>query len=156
VPLCFYSILCSANDANDLCCATPLGNLVSLTCLKGVDTAQVDISSLIFTCLEKVTFVSENESDMQFITTVLENSIPQGRGFLKSLFLRHIIVATTNSPPPKIAIDGVISSTSHKHCERYQLKGPLALYVLISSCNGDSCNGDSCHVGSVSYYKKCV
>jgi hypothetical protein len=65
-------------------------NLVSLTCLKGFDfsTAQVDISSLIFTRLKKVRVESENYSELNFIVNVLENSIPQGQGFLESLCLR--------------------------------------------------------------------
>jgi hypothetical protein len=64
-------------------------SMVSLTCMKGFDfsTAQVDISSLIFARLEKVMVESEKDSDLQFITTVLENSIPQGQRFLKSLVL---------------------------------------------------------------------
>jgi hypothetical protein len=63
--------------------------MVSLTCSKGLDfdTAQVDISSLIFRHFERVRVDSENDADLQFIATVLENSIPQGRGFLKSLVL---------------------------------------------------------------------
>jgi hypothetical protein len=75
-------------------------NLVSLRCMNGFDfdTAQVDISSLIFPCLERVVVKSEKNSDMQFITTVLENSIPHGRGFLKSLRLRLLRAhPTTNS-----------------------------------------------------------
>jgi hypothetical protein len=73
--------------------------LVSLTCMKGfdIDTAQVDISSLRYPRLEKVKVESEKDSDLQFIANVLENSIPQGRVFLKSLVLRHIIVATEDS-----------------------------------------------------------
>jgi hypothetical protein len=76
-------------------------NLVSLACLKGfdVDTAQVDISPFIFTRLKKVDFKSEKDSDFQFIATVLKNSIPQGRVFLKRLVLRSLRSAhpTTNS-----------------------------------------------------------
>jgi hypothetical protein len=75
--------------------------MVSLTCLKGLDfdTAQVDVSSLIFPRLKEVRFVSEIASESQFITTVLENSIPQGRVFLKSLILMNSRSArpTTNS-----------------------------------------------------------
>jgi hypothetical protein len=65
-------------------------NLVSLTCLQGFEfnTARVDMSSLIFPRLEIVEIESQNISDLQFIATVLKNSIPQGQGFLKSLFLR--------------------------------------------------------------------
>jgi hypothetical protein len=76
-------------------------SIVSLTCMKGFDfgPAHVDISSLIFTRLKKVDFKSEKDSDFQFIATVLKNSIPQGRGFLKSLFLMNSRSAypTTNS-----------------------------------------------------------
>jgi hypothetical protein len=78
-------------------------SLVSLICLKGFDvasdTAQVEISSLIFQRLENVVFKSENVSDLHFITTFLENSIPQGRGFLKSLHLciPPSALSTTNS-----------------------------------------------------------
>jgi hypothetical protein len=63
--------------------------LSSLTCLKGFDfdTAEVDFSGLIFSHLEKVIVVGKTDSDLRFIMTVLENSIPQGPGFLKSLFL---------------------------------------------------------------------
>jgi hypothetical protein len=55
-------------------------NLVSLRCMKGfdVDTAQFDISSLIFKRLEKFEVKSEIDSDFQFIATILKNSIPQG------------------------------------------------------------------------------
>jgi hypothetical protein len=76
-------------------------SLRSLTCWKGFDsdTTQVDISSLRFPRLEKVKVESEKDSDLQFIATVLKNSIPQGRGFLKSLFLEHYssVPHTTNS-----------------------------------------------------------
>jgi hypothetical protein len=76
-------------------------NLVSLRCMNGLDfdTAQVDITSLIFPYLEDVDFMSKNDSDLQFIATVLKNSIPQGRVFLKRLVLRSLRSAhpTTNS-----------------------------------------------------------
>jgi hypothetical protein len=76
-------------------------NLVSLACLQGFDFDHVgiDISSLVFPCLENVKLSSDNASDMQFIANVLENSIPQGRVFLKSLVLRSLRSAhpTTNS-----------------------------------------------------------
>jgi hypothetical protein len=76
-------------------------DLVSLTCMKGFDfiTEQDDISSLIFQRLENVLSKSENDSELHFITTVLENSIPQGRGFLKSLQLSipPSALSTTNS-----------------------------------------------------------
>jgi hypothetical protein len=67
-------------------------NLVSLACLKGFDfdAAQVDISPLIFPFLEKFMVESEKDSDMQFIANVLENSIPQGRVFLKRLVLKYL------------------------------------------------------------------
>jgi hypothetical protein len=72
-------------------------NLVSLTCINGFDfnSAHVDMSSLIFTRLKKVKVESENDYDLQFIVNVLENSIPKGRGFLKSL---DLIVTSSNSP----------------------------------------------------------
>jgi hypothetical protein len=61
--------------------------LVSLTCVYefDFDTADVDISFLIITHLENVKFVGKNASELQFITSVLDNSIPQGREYLKSL-----------------------------------------------------------------------
>jgi hypothetical protein len=64
-------------------------NLVALRCDFGFDfdTSIVDISELIFPFLEKVVVKSKKNSDLQFIATVLENSIPQSRGVLKSLFL---------------------------------------------------------------------
>jgi hypothetical protein len=72
-------------------------NLVSLTCLKGFafDTAisilrfRVDLPLLILSRLEEVKFSSGNVSDLHFIIYALENSIPQCRGGLKKLILRH-------------------------------------------------------------------
>jgi hypothetical protein len=79
-------------------------SLRSLACLNGFafETAQVDISSLIFPCLETVVVESENDSDLQFIATILENSIPQ----LKILFLRKDAYTTDSS------VDYVLLCTS--------------------------------------------
>jgi hypothetical protein len=65
-------------------------NLVSLGCLKGFDFdyAQVDMSSMVFPRLERVRVESVKCSDLILITNVMENSIPQGRAFLKHLVLR--------------------------------------------------------------------
>jgi hypothetical protein len=47
---------------------------------------QVDIHLLQFPRVEKVDVWNLNDSDLQFIITLLENSIPSsGRGFLKKL-----------------------------------------------------------------------
>jgi hypothetical protein len=64
-------------------------NLGSLTCLKGLDfdTSVADLSLLRFERLEKVDIECNNASEFQFIANVLENSIPQGRQYLKSLRL---------------------------------------------------------------------
>jgi hypothetical protein len=82
-------------------------SLRSLKCFKGFDfvTAQVDISSLIFPRLEKVRVDSENDSDLQFIVNVLENSIPQ----LKDLFLR---ISTSDAFTTDSSVDYVILCTS--------------------------------------------
>jgi hypothetical protein len=76
-------------------------SLRSLTCLQGFDfgTAQVDISPFISSRLETVEFYTEKDSDLHFIVNVLENSIPHGQGFLKSLFLNNLRSShpTTNS-----------------------------------------------------------
>jgi hypothetical protein len=86
-------------------------NLVTLECLKGfaVDTAQVDISSLIFKRLERVKVKSENDSDLQFIATALENSIPRGRRFLKSLQLCN---PPSDQPSSNSSVDFAQLSTS--------------------------------------------
>jgi hypothetical protein len=86
-------------------------NLVSLGCSKGFDfdTAQVDISSLIIPRLERVAVDSENNHDLQFITTVLENSIHRGRGFLKSLVLRSLL---STQPTSNSSVDYVQLITS--------------------------------------------
>jgi hypothetical protein len=62
-------------------------NLVSLECDSGFDfdTAQIDVSLLRFASLKEITVKSKEGSDLQWIVKVLENSIPQGRGFLKKL-----------------------------------------------------------------------
>jgi hypothetical protein len=75
--------------------------LGSLICLKGFDfdTSQFDVSSLIFPSLKEVKVVSENESDLKFIVNVLENSIPQGRGFLKSLVVRRSLSIHPSTNP---------------------------------------------------------
>jgi hypothetical protein len=76
-------------------------SMVSLICMKGFDFdhSHVDIRPLIFPCLEKVKVLSENDSDLQFIATILKNSIPQWRGFLKSLVLRNSSSSrSVNSP----------------------------------------------------------
>jgi hypothetical protein len=65
--------------------------LVRLICLKGFDfdTSIVDQSALIFSRLEEVVVTSWNGADIQFIATILENSItPQGRTCLKKLVLK--------------------------------------------------------------------
>jgi hypothetical protein len=86
-------------------------NFVSLTCIKGFDfdTAKVDFSSLIFPYLRDAMVVSENESDFQFIVNVLENSIPQDRGFLKSLVLSH---SPSLHPNTRYPVDYAQLSTS--------------------------------------------
>jgi hypothetical protein len=63
----------------------------SISCDSGFNfnTSIVDTSALIFPHLEEVEVKSFNFFDLQFIATVLENSIPQGRGFLKNLLLRQ-------------------------------------------------------------------
>jgi hypothetical protein len=86
-------------------------SMVSLRCMKGFDfgTAQVDLSGLIFSRLETVEVWSEKDTDLQFTATVLENSIPQGRGFLKSLVLGHTASAR---PFRNSSVDYVQFSTS--------------------------------------------
>jgi hypothetical protein len=71
-------------------------NLVKLLCSKGFDfldfdNTQIDMSLLVFPHLEKV-----------FIVNVLKNSIPQGRGFLKSLVLCH---SSSDQPTTNSSVD---------------------------------------------------
>jgi hypothetical protein len=84
--------LCRADNmsVNELSAVSK--DLVSLKFLNGLDavTAQVDMPLLVFPRLEKVEVETENDLDLLFIATVLENSIPQGRGFLKKLYLNYL------------------------------------------------------------------
>jgi hypothetical protein len=73
-------------------------NLVSLECTKGFDfdEDQVNLAELRFIRLE-----TKNDSDLSRMIRLLENtcnSIPQGRDFLKHLFLKHTTTDSTLSP----------------------------------------------------------
>jgi hypothetical protein len=67
------------------------GTLISLTCEGGFNLPeQADIPLLQFPRLENVDVWCKNASDLQFIATLLENSIPSsGHGLLKKLELVH-------------------------------------------------------------------
>jgi hypothetical protein len=66
-------------------------NLVTLECGSGFDfdTSIFDPAVLVFPCLENVVVEAKKYSDLQLILTILDNSIPQGRGCLKKLQLRY-------------------------------------------------------------------
>jgi hypothetical protein len=91
-------------------------NLVSLRCDFGLgfDTSIVDLSALIFPELETVEIESEKESDLQFFASVLENSIPQGRGCLKTLQLEY---APLDSPVDEHVDYGLLAASLNKVIE---------------------------------------
>jgi hypothetical protein len=101
--------------------------LISLTCRDGFELPpnQADIPLLQFLRLENVDVRCKNVSDLQFILSLLENSIPSsGHGFLKKLELLQ---------PPSVTS---ISSADTEQLLNMSLTKVIKVSTWFYNCSG--------------------